>query len=165
MWFLSKVRAADADGASGSMPNERKPGFSYSVRAAALASVTVSSSCSSRLPPRFVDRVPQQRRADAAAAVLGSDVHAEHGGLVPVLRPRLAAEPDDAGERLGRKRAADGCRGRPCASRGEDRIQRLVRFLLVARRERFGVLAQAAQPQLAIGGRVGGAQPADLDVR
>ena len=74
--------------------------------------------------------------------VLGRDVHAEHRRLVPVLRPRLAREPDDAGERAADERAEDRSRGLSGARRALGRRERLRRFLVVARREGIRMLAR-----------------------
>ena len=96
--------------------------------------------------------------------MLGRDVHPEHDRLVAVLRPRLAAEAHHAGERPRHERAEDLVRAVGRDALG-GRRQRLAALLLVARRERIGMLLQAAQPQLPIGGRVVGREPADRDVR
>jgi hypothetical protein len=45
------------------------------------------------------------------------------------------------------------------------RRDRLGRLLLEARRERVRVVAQAGEPQFAIGGRIVGSEPADPQVR
>jgi hypothetical protein len=60
-----------------------------------LPSVTVSTSDSRPFSARARAGL-QQRAADALAGDLGRDVHADDGGLVPVLGPQLALQPDEA---------------------------------------------------------------------
>ncbi len=117
-----------------------------------------------RLAPGCVDEVSEQGCADPAAGVLGSDVHAEDDRLVMVLRARLARAPDDAHQRTVDECAVDDV----AAVRSEAAHavgKRLLRFFIVARGERVGVQREPAQPQRAIGGGVGGQEPANPKFR
>jgi len=83
---------------------------------------------------------------------------------VPVLRPLLARDADHAGERAIDEGAVDDIGAVRRESRFGDR-QRLGGFGVDARRERVRVLAQTAQAQRAIGGRIGRREAPQLQVR
>jgi hypothetical protein len=94
--------------------------------------------------------------------VLGRNEHAENDGLVAILRARLARQSDDADQRPVDEGAVDDVVAvrREAGFRPRERLRPL---FVKARREGVGVLGESAQPQLAVGGGVGGEQAPDRD--
>ena len=98
--------------------------------------------------PRVVDHRLQERPSQSAPTGLRRHVHRHDTGLMSVLLARLAGQAHDT-----LKSAIDERAPEHVARASSDSLfrggQRLLRILLVARRECVGVLLERAQPQLA----------------
>jgi hypothetical protein len=110
------------------------------------------------------DDMAKQFPADPAARVLRLHVHRHDVGLVAAFQAGFAHQAQRADqlaidERTPKRRVAAG---RQAGLRRRDRLRRI---LLEARREGFRMLAQSAQPELAIRRRVVGDESPDLQIR